>query len=635
MSDANFDAKYYLNRYPDVRLSGLKPYKHYIKYGKKIGRSPSPGNGDVYPLGISADVSASVSKENSEYINYVDNSLSVFKKNNSNMDVSEIKDFPLVSVVITSFNAEDTIEYSIFSVLNQTYPNVEVVVCDDHSTDSTWFKLRELEKRCRGLKVFRQNSNYGTYLAKNVAINNASGEFIAFQDSDDISHPERISVQVYPLIKNKNIVATRTKYLRYDDFSGKIIKVGGNESKFGLITLLVRSSVYNEIGYFDSVRKAGDDEFMQRIRYFYGREKIVDQNVTLYCALLRENSLIADMIKRNDDGSIEQNSSHERREYVRVFKNRYETKNKKYFLNNFPVFPLRSINTYPSSISALGRDATKVVVSLCSIPSRSKSLKKTIDSLKSQVDIIYLFLDGYESCPDFVKNNYKIRLIKAPEGSSPRDNAKFIPFNELKKSLGEFYYFTCDDDIVYPADYVNTHIRSLRVFDNKIVLGVHGVVVSENPRSYFKNRFIYHFEDDYLSDYALVNNLGTGTVAFHSSVIKEIDVDKWPQGGMIDIFFGQLCYRENIPMIALPRHSGWLYADPEAAETPTLFGEFKTDKKEKMIMSVISKGCSKGYESIVKVVKCKDDDLREKLICMLPDFYKSLSVSVSYLRYRK
>ncbi|MGV2929472.1 glycosyltransferase family 2 protein [Vreelandella venusta] len=635
MSDKDFDAKYYFEKYPDVRLSGLKPYKHYIKYGKKIGRSPCPDREEVYPLGLSKEISENVCKENSEYIKYVEHSLREYKKNNQKMSFGAAEELPLVSVVITSFNAEETIEDSIFSILNQTYPNVEVVVCDDHSTDSTWFKLQELEKRCRGLKVFRQNSNYGTYLAKNVAINNASGEFIAFQDSDDISHPERISVQVYPLIKNKDIVATRTKYLRYDDSSGKIIKVGGNESKFGLITLLVRSCVYNEIGYFDSVRKAGDDEFMQRIRHFYGREKIVDQNVTLYCALLRENSLVADMIKRNNDGSVEQNSSRERREYVRVFKNRYETKNKKYFLNNFPVFPLRSINTYPSSISALGRDATKVVVSLCSIPSRSKSLKKTIDSLKSQVDVIYLFLDGYESCPDFVKNNHKIRLIKTPEGSSPRDNAKFIPFNDLKKSLGEFYYFTCDDDIVYPADYVNTHIRSLKKFDNEVVLGVHGVVVSESPKSYFKNRFIYHFENDYLSDYALVNNLGTGTVAFHSSVIREIDVNQWPQGGMVDIFFGQLCYRENIPMIALPRHSGWLYVDPEAAGTPTLFSEFKTDKKEKMIMSVISEGCSKGYESIIKVIKCKDDELRGKLMYMLPDFYKSLSVSMTYLRYRK
>lgn len=633
MSDVRLDIEYYLEKYPDVKISGIPPYEHYVKYGRKMGRSPNPDDNKAGLLDTRASLPEGSLKENSEYINYVEDSLLEYK--NNNLIISEEKIFPLVSVVVTSYNAEDTIEDSVFSLLNQTYPNLEVIVCDDHSTDSTWFKLRELEKRCRGLKVFRQNSNYGTYLAKNVAIHNASGDYIAFQDSDDISHPERISVQASPLIRNKDLVATRTKYLRYDDSSGKIIKVGGNESKFGLITLLVRKEVYSEVGYFDSVRKAGDDEFMQRIRHFYGREKIVDQDVTLYCALLRENSLVADMIKHNSDGSVEQNSSHERREYVRVFRNRYESKNKKYFLNNFPVFPLRSINTYPHSIAALGRDATKVVVSLCSIPSRAKSLEKTINSLKNQVDIIYLFLDGYESPPEFLKNNNKVRFIKAPEGDSPRDNAKFIPFNELKKILGEFYYFTCDDDIVYPSDYVNTHIRSLNSFENQVILGVHGVIVAETPKSYFKNRFIYHFENDSLNDYALVNNLGTGTVSFHSSVVKEINVSSWPQGGMVDIFFGQLCYQKNIPMVALPRHSKWLRVDPEAAETPTLFGEFKAADKEKKIMDVISTGCSKGYSSILEVVERKDDSLRFKLMEALPDFYSSVSVSMLYSRYRK
>lgn len=627
ISEKDFDSEFYVNEYPDVKKTSLKPYEHYVKYGKLLGRLAKKKKNN--------SVSSGIEIKADEYLDFVEESLKSYKAKYKPLAIKRESHYPLVSVVISAFNAEDTIEKSVLSVLNQSYPNIEVVVCDDFSTDSTWYKLQALEKRCRSLKVIRHNSNYGTYLAKNAAIKKSAGDFILFQDSDDISHPERIAIQVQPLLEKSSLVTTRTKYLRYDDVTGRIIRVGGNVSKFGLITLAIRRRVFDELGYFDCVRKAGDDEFVQRVKHFYSKDSMLDQDVTLYCALLRENSLVADMIKHNADGSVEQNSSHERKEYVKVFKSRFETKNKSYFLNNFKAFPLRSINTYPSSIASLDRDPTKIIVSLCSIPSREDSLEKTLNSLNDQVDIIYLYLDGYKSTPEFILRNNKIKLIKAPANSSPRDNAKFIPYNELKCSVGDFYYFTCDDDIVYPTDYINTMIRSLKKYENKVVVGVHGVVVAENPKSYFKNRFVYHFENDDLSEYALVNNIGTGTAAFHSSILEAINVNEWPQGGMVDIFFGQLCYKEHVAMIVIPRHSNWLYTDPDARETPTLFNEYKIDGKEKLIVNVIRDGCSDGYKAIERVICEYEMGVRKSLERLLPDFCKNINVSSIFIRFRK
>lgn len=622
-TEIKFDADFYVSKYPDVKQTSLTPYEHYIKYGKLLGRSAFP---EERQKNTQSD------KKSIEYLEFVAKSLATYKARNKSSEILRGSSFPLVSVVITSYNAEETIEKSVLSILNQSYPNVEVVVCDDYSSDSTWYRLQSLEKRCRNLKIIRQNSNYGTYLAKNVAIKASSGDVILFQDSDDISHPERISIQVKPLLENNSLISTRTKYLRYDDSNGRIIKVGGNSAKFGLITLAIRRKVFDEIGFFDCVRKAGDDEFVQRVRHFYGKEKMLDLDVTLYCALLRENSLVADMIKHNADGSVEQSSSLDRKNYVKIFKSRFEKKNRNYFKSNFKCFPLRSINTYPSSIASLGRDSEKVVVSLCSIPSREKSLEKTINSLYSQADIIYVYLDGYSDIPKFISDNSKIKLITKPSGDSPRDNAKFIPYNELKVSLKSFYYFTCDDDIVYPPDYVNTMIRTLNKFENKVAVGVHGVVVAEKAKSYFKNRFVYHFENDSLSNYELVNNIGTGTGAFHSSILNAIDVKKWPQGGMVDIFFGALCYEKNIPLVVIPRHDGWLHTDPNAIETPTLFNEYKALEKEKLIMSVLSTKCADGFSSINKVV---ENSGVESLSSLLPDFHRDISVDKFFLRYRK
>lgn len=627
ISEKEFDAEFYVKKYPDVAKTSLEPFEHYVKYGRVLGRSAN--HSDYY---AEKDPQAQNSQE---YLEFVEKSLNLYRKKNTPLSFDSPRDFPLVSVVISAFNAEDTIEKSVLSILNQSYPNIEVIVCDDYSTDSTWYKLQGLEKRCRGLKVIRQNSNYGTYLAKNVAIKKSSGDFVLFQDSDDISHPERIAIQIKPLLMNQKLVSTRTKYLRYDDNTGRIIKVGGNAAKYGLITLAIRRNVFDEIGYFDCVRKAGDDEFVQRVCHFYNKENMLDQDVTLYCALLRENSLVADMIKHNADGSVEQSSSDERKQYVKIFKNRFEAKSKSYFQKTFRAFPLRSTNTYPASIASLKRDSTKVVASICSIPSREKSLKKTLNSLNDQVDAIYLYLDGYSSVPAYVSDNMKVKLIESPVGNSPRDNAKFIPYNDLKRSVGEFYYFTCDDDIVYPSDYVNTLIRSLNKYNNQVVAGVHGVVVSEKIKSYFKNRFVYHFENDELNEYALVNNLGTGTAAFHSSIIDKINVNEWSQGGMVDIFFGQLCYNKKIPMIVIPRHPSWLYTDPDAIETPTLFNEYKASNKEKLILDILNSGCSKGYMSISETIKFSNKEVKNKLFQLLPDFYKDVSVGGSFLRYRK
>jgi len=143
---------------------------------------------------------------------------------------------PLVSIVMTAYNAEDTVQEAVESMLNQDWPNLEVLVCDDGSSDGTWDILNAMARRCKPLRVMRLNGNYGTYLAKNTAARHAVGEFVLFQDSDDISHPARARMQVLPLLANDKLVATRTKYLRYREDTGAIIPVAGLASKYGLIT---------------------------------------------------------------------------------------------------------------------------------------------------------------------------------------------------------------------------------------------------------------------------------------------------------------------------------------------------------------------------------------------------------------
>jgi glycosyltransferase involved in cell wall biosynthesis len=103
----------------------------------------------------------------------------------------------LVSVVIPTYNRAGIISQTLDNLLEQSYPNFEIIVVDDGSTDETAAKLHEYGARIR---VFRQ-ANAGPAVARNKGVELARGEIIAFQDSDDLWKPTKLERQVSLLTK--------------------------------------------------------------------------------------------------------------------------------------------------------------------------------------------------------------------------------------------------------------------------------------------------------------------------------------------------------------------------------------------------------------------------------------------------
>jgi succinoglycan biosynthesis protein ExoO len=100
------------------------------------------------------------------------------------------KTVPLISVVIPAYNAEKTIKSAIDSVLAQTFRDIEIVVCDDNSTDNTREILASYTDS-RLVTVFNDN-NLGAGRARDRSIAEARGDWIALLDADDAWHPERL-----------------------------------------------------------------------------------------------------------------------------------------------------------------------------------------------------------------------------------------------------------------------------------------------------------------------------------------------------------------------------------------------------------------------------------------------------------
>ena len=127
----------------------------------------------------------------------------------------------LVSVIMPVYNAERYLEETLDSVLNQTYDDIEIICVDDMSSDGSRAILEKYKKKSDKVKAIYLTENAGVANARNVAIENAEGRFIAFLDSDDVWLPEKISRQIDFMLKNR-YEFTFTSY-RFMDADSKLM----------------------------------------------------------------------------------------------------------------------------------------------------------------------------------------------------------------------------------------------------------------------------------------------------------------------------------------------------------------------------------------------------------------------------
>ena len=108
----------------------------------------------------------------------------------------------LVSIITPCYNSEKFLDECISSVLNQSYQNWEMLIVDDNSSDNSFALINSYSKRDDRIKPLFLNENLGPAMARNNAITNAKGKYIAFLDSDDIWLPEKLEVQINFMKKN-------------------------------------------------------------------------------------------------------------------------------------------------------------------------------------------------------------------------------------------------------------------------------------------------------------------------------------------------------------------------------------------------------------------------------------------------
>ena len=131
-----------------------------------------------------------------------------------------MKDQPLVSILMPCYNSEKYISEAITSIINQSYLNWELLICNDDSTDRSLSIIKKFESE--KIKVFENKINKGYLKTCNFLFDQAKGDYITFQDSDDYSSLNRIELLLKEFRKNHLLGACGTQFNFITDLGVKL-----------------------------------------------------------------------------------------------------------------------------------------------------------------------------------------------------------------------------------------------------------------------------------------------------------------------------------------------------------------------------------------------------------------------------
>ncbi|MDZ7611166.1 MAG: glycosyltransferase family A protein [Candidatus Moranbacteria bacterium] len=151
----------------------------------------------------------------------------------------------LVSILLVTYNSESFIKKTLYSCLNQTYKDIEILILDNYSSDRT-VSLIKRQKDAR-LKLYQSNKNIGPYAGLNLLLKKSQGQYIAIQDHDDVWLPNKIKKQVAFLDNHAHdcIACGSSCWFYFERFKRlRMKKVSGYVDYVPHITLIFRKKNY-------------------------------------------------------------------------------------------------------------------------------------------------------------------------------------------------------------------------------------------------------------------------------------------------------------------------------------------------------------------------------------------------------
>ncbi|TIX88823.1 FkbM family methyltransferase [Rhizobium sp. P44RR-XXIV] len=249
--------------------------------------------------------------------------------------------------------------------------------------------------------------------------------------------------------------------------------------------------------------------------------------------------------------------------------------------------PTRAIDLVNPRHLAMLPPTRQIVAGMATVAGNEIALRATVMSLLPQIDCLFVYLNGFTQAPRFIAEHPKIRYFIDTDGSRYGDAGKFWGLEQVEDAI----YITCDDDIIYPNDFVARTIGELAQLGGQAVVGVHGAIILQPSLGYYKDRgrAVLHFERAFMRR-RRVHVVATNACAFHSNTVKMTLAD-FRHRNMADTWLAQYLHREGIPSYIVPRKEGWLL--PIEVQRPTIYEQssagtgshYDSSKKQDEVLS--------------------------------------------------
>ena len=198
---------------------------------------------------------------------------------------------PLVSVIMPVYNTKDFVWEAIESILNQTFKEFEFIIVDDWSTDWSYEICEEYAKKDNRIKLYKNDKNRGIWYTKNRLIELSTTNYIATQDSDDISTQNRLNLEYkfldwhkdYAIVAWNNIIIDEEwKQIGHRKYSDDIRSVILKQSPVSHPTTMLRKDIFEKVWWYSHDSYVEDYDLWIRFYVKWYKIKNIDKDLLKY-----------------------------------------------------------------------------------------------------------------------------------------------------------------------------------------------------------------------------------------------------------------------------------------------------------------------------------------------------------------
>ncbi len=459
---------------------------------------------------------------------------------------------PLVAVIIPAYNAADTIEASITSVIEQVGTSVLPLVVNDASDDQTLTVVRRLQGLQPLLGLLSLPVNRGSYFAVNVGLSAlAHLPFTHFilHGADDVMNANKLSTQL-SLLKQHNAQVCSSGYIRRCQTTNSVLGQSRNGHSMALFT----KQVFTLLGYYDTTRFGGDSEYYRRAVAALGKSAVISTSQPLTTAFTATSNLTV---------TIPENSAI-RQTYELRYKRSHSLmlRHQNFFKSFCPP-----VSAFP--VPRLHFGNLHSIVGMATTPNRQTSALEAAQSLAQQVDRLFIYQNGFYN-PDPYQGLHNVTVVSSLQAGCDKGDAGKFYFTHEKAS----YYFSADDDLIYPPDYIKVLTKRLQDLNNKCIITCHGRLMRPKATSFYKHIASAFRCLDNVPSHAYVHFGGTGVMGFYLPTFRP-SFRAFSAPNMADIWVGLWARQLNVPIHVLEHYEHWLKYSDKHDHAQTIFSKYK------------------------------------------------------------